>query len=129
METRVQSLLISLAIIVLSFTFLAPRIVYPTPPVVLLSQTVALTRDNYEMQYNLALNDSDQLNIQLSGNGELVNLRITQPSSPSQPLVDQEEQTIFSFTWTVPQTGLYVFTVSADAGDAGATATIMVTKQ
>jgi hypothetical protein len=92
----------------------------------LLNQIAILTQDNYETQYNLALNESDQLNIQLSGNGDLVSLRISQPSSPSQPLVDQEEQTIFSFTWTVPQTGPYVFTVIADAG---ATATITVTKQ
>lgn len=125
MMTQTQSLLISLAIIVLSFGFLAPQIVHPTQPVVLLNQTVVLTGDNYETQYNLALNKGDQLNIQLSGNGNLVNLIITQPSSPSNPLVDQEEQTIFSFTWTAPQTGPYVFTVSADDS---ATATIIVTK-
>jgi hypothetical protein len=125
MITQTQSLLISLAIIVVSFTFLAPRIVRPTQPVLLLNQTVFLTQDKYQIQYNLALNKGDQLNIQLFGNRDLVNLIITQPSSPSHPLVDQEDQTIFTFTWTVPQTGPYVFTVSADNG---ATATIIVTK-
>ena len=125
MITQTQSLLISLAIIVLSFIFLAPRIVNPTQPVLLLNKTVFLTQDNYHTQFDLALNKGDQLNIQLSGNGDLVNLIITQPSSPSHPLVDQEDQTIFSFTWTVPQTGPYVFTVSAVNS---ATATIIVTK-
>jgi len=94
-------------------------------PVILLDQTVTLTQNINEAQYNLALNKGDQLNIQLSGNGDLVNLIITQPSSPSHPLVDEEEQTVFTFTWTVPQTGSYVFTVSADNG---ATANIIVTK-
>jgi hypothetical protein len=125
MITQTQSLLISLAIIVVSFIFLAPRIVNPTQPVLLLNQTVVLTQDYYQTQYNLALNKGDQVNIQLSGNGNLVNFMITQPGSTSQPLVDQAEQTIFTFTWTVPQTGPYVFTVSADNG---ATATLIVTK-
>ncbi|MGD0979372.1 MAG: hypothetical protein ABR962_09565 [Candidatus Bathyarchaeia archaeon] len=125
MINQTQSLLISLAIIVVSFIFLAPRIVHPTQPVLLLNQTVVLTQDNYQTQFNLALNKGDQLNIQLSGNGDLVNFIITQPSSPSHPLVDEEEQTIFTFTWTVPQTGPYVFSVGADNG---ATATIIVTK-
>jgi hypothetical protein len=99
--------------------------VNPTQPVLLLNQTVVLTQDNYQTQYNLALNKGDQLNIQLSGNQNLVNFMITQASSPTNPLIDQEEQTMFTFTWTVPQTGPYVFTVSADNG---ATATIIVTK-
>ena len=108
-----------------SFIFLVPRIVNPTQPVLLLNQTVVLTQDNYQAQYNLALNKGDQLNIQLSGNQNLVNFMITQASSPTNPLVDQEEQTMFTFTWTVPQTGPYVFTVSADNG---ATANFVVTK-
>jgi len=99
--------------------------VHPTQPVVLLNQTVDLTQDSYETQYNLALNKGDQLNIQLSGNGNLVNLVIAQASTPSNPLVDQEDQTIFTFTWTVPQTGAYAFTVSAVDG---ASATFIVTK-
>ena len=126
MMTQTQSLLISLAIIVLSFGFLAPQIVHPTQPVVLLNQTVVLTGDNYQTQYTLALNKGDQLNIQLSGGGNLVDLMITQAGSSSNPLVDQQENTILGFTWTVPQTGPYVFTVNAD--NPPTTATITVTK-
>ena len=125
MMTQTQSFLISLAIIIVSFIFLAPRILNATQPVVLLNQTVVLTGDNYETQYNLALNQSDQLNIQLSGGGNLVDLMITQGSS-SNPLVDQQDNTILGFTWTVPQTGSYVFTINAD--NPPTTATITVTE-
>jgi len=125
MMTQTQSFLISLAIIIVSFIFLAPQILHATQPVVLLNQTVVLTDDNYETQYNLALNQSDQLNIQLSGGGNLVDLMITQAGS-SNPLVDQQENTILSFTWTVPQTGPYVFTINAD--NPPTTATITVTE-
>jgi type II secretory pathway pseudopilin PulG len=125
MMTQTQSLLVSLAIIVVSIAFLAPRIISPTQSVVLLNQTVVLAQDGTEVQYTFALNKGDQLNIQLSGNGDLVNLIIAQSSSPSNRLVDQEEQTVFTFAWTVPQTGSYVFSLSADNG---ATADIIVTK-
>jgi hypothetical protein len=125
MMTQTQSFLISLAIIIVSFIFLAPQILHATQPVVLLNQTVVLTDDNYETQYNLALNQSDQLNIQLSGGGNLVDLMIAQAGS-SNPLVDQQENTILGFTWTVPQTGSYVFTINAD--NPPTTATITVTE-
>jgi len=124
-RTQTKSLLVSLAIVVVSFIFLGPRIVYPTQPVVLLNQTVVLTEDNYETQYTLTLSKGDQLNIQLSGNGDLVSLTIAQSSSPTNLLVDQELQTTLILTWTSPQTGLYIFAVSAFDG---ATATIIVTK-
>lgn len=125
MMTQTQSLLVSLAIIVVSIAFLAPRIMRPTQQVVLLNQTVVLAQDGTEVQYTFALNKGDQLNIQLSGNGDLVNFIIKQSGSPSSPLVDQDEQTFFTFAWTVPQTGSYVFVLSADNG---ATANIVVTK-
>jgi type II secretory pathway pseudopilin PulG len=126
MRAQTKSLLVSLAIVVLSFVFLAPRIVNPTQSVILLNETVVLTQDNYQAQYTLSLNASDQLNIQLSGNGDLVSLTITQSSSPNNPLVDQEDQTILTTSWTVPQTGSYVFTVSTP--DDGATANFIVIK-
>jgi type II secretory pathway pseudopilin PulG len=127
MMTQTQSLLISLAIIVVSIAFLAPRIVRPTQPVTLLNQTVILNEANTDStQYTLALNKGDQLNIQLSGNGDLVSLGIAQSSSSSTALVDQEDQTTFTLTWTVPQTGSYIFTVSTP--DDGATANFIVTK-
>ena len=128
MITRTQSFLISLAIIVLSLIFLVPRMVYPPQPVVLVNQTVTLTEDYYEAQYTLALNKGDNLNIQLSGNGDIVNIGIAQASSPSNLLVDDEDQTTVTFTWTVPQTGSYIFTVSAADLIDGATATFIVTK-
>ena len=127
MITQTQSLLISLAIIVVSIVFLAPQIVRPTQPVTLLNQTVILNDANTDStQYTLALNKGDQLNIQLSGNGDLVSLGIAQSSSSSNALVDQEDQTTFILTWTVPQTGSYIFTVSTP--DDGATANLIVTK-
>ena len=124
--TQIQSLLISLAIIVVSIAFLAPRIAFPTKPITLLNQTIVLPDDVTNAQYTLALNQSDQLNIQLTGNGDLVNLLIAQSSNPSNALVDQEDQTTFTFTWTVPQTGSYIFTVNTP--DDGATANLMVSK-
>jgi hypothetical protein len=124
--TQVQSLLIALAIIVLSFMFLAPRVVHPTQPTVLLNETVVLTENDYEKQYNLALNKGDQLQIQVSGNGQLVNLAAALQSSQTVTLLDQEAQTFYSFEWTVPKNGPYVFTVSSDMG--ATTATILITK-
>jgi len=126
MMTQTQSLLISLTIIVVSIAFLVPRIVRPVQPVVLLNQTIVLPDDVTNAQYTLALNKGDQLNIQLSGNGDLVNLIITQSSNPSNAVVDQEDQTTFTFTWTVPQTGSYVFNVNTP--DDSATANLIVTK-
>ena len=126
MRPQTKSLLVSLAIIVVSFVFLAPKIVSPIQSVMLLNETIVLSQDNYQAQYTLSLNASDQLNIQLSGNGDLVSLTITQSGSPNNPLVDQEDQTIFSSSWTVPQTGSYVFTVSTP--DDGATANLIVMK-
>lgn len=124
--TQVQSLLVALAIIVLSFMFLAPRIAHPTQPTVLLNQTVILNENNYATQYNLALNKGDQLQIQVSGNGQLVDLAAAQQSSPTVKLLAQEAQTFYNFEWTVPQNGPYVFTVSSDMG--ATTATILITK-
>jgi len=124
--TQTMSLLISLAIVVGSIAFLVPRIVFPTEPVTLLKQTIVLPDDTTNAQYTLALNQSDQLNIQLSGNGDLVNLMIAQSSNPSYAIVDQEDQTSFTSTWTVPQTGSYIFTVNTP--DDGATANLIVTK-
>jgi len=126
MRPQTKSLLVSLAIVVVSFVFLAPKIVSPIQSVMLLNETIVLSQDNYQAQYTLSLNASDQLNIQLSGNGDLVSLTITQSGSPNNPLVDQEDQTIFSSSWTVPQTGSYVFTVSTP--DDGATANLIVMK-
>src|SRR5208337_5367811 len=94
MITRTQSIIISLAIIVLSLIFLVPRIILPAQPAVLVNQTVTLTEDYYQAQYTLALNKGDQLNIQLSGNGDIVNIGIAQANSPNSLLVDTEDQTI-----------------------------------
>jgi hypothetical protein len=105
--------------------FLAPRVAHPTQPTVLLNETVVLTENDYETQYNLALNKGDQLQIQVSGNGQLVDLAAAQQSSPTIKLLDQEAQTFYNFEWTVPKNGPYVFTVSADMG---ATVTIQITK-
>jgi hypothetical protein len=124
--TQVQSLLIALAIIVLSFMFLAPRIAHPTQPTVLLNENAILTENDYETQYNLALNKGDQLQIQVSGNGQLVDLAAAQQNSPTIKLLDQQAQTFYNFEWTVPQNGPYVFTVSSDMG--ATTATILITK-
>jgi hypothetical protein len=126
MTTQTLSLLISLAIIVASIVFLVPRIVFPTGPVTLLNQAIVLPNEFTNAQYTLTLNKGEQLNIQLSGNGDLVNLIITQSSSPSNAIVDQEDQTTFTSTWTVPQTGTYIFTVNTP--DDSATANLIVTK-
>jgi uncharacterized lipoprotein YajG len=99
--------------------FLAPRVAHPTQPTVLLNETVILTQNDYETQYKIALNKSDQ------NNGQLVDLAAAQQNSPTVKLLDQETQTFYNFEWTVPQNGPYVFTVSADMG---ATATILITR-
>ena len=124
--TQTQSRLISLAIIVVSIAFLVPRIVFPAGSVTLLRQTVVLPDDATIARYSLALNKSDQLNIQLSASGNLLSLAIMQSNDTSAALVDQEDQTTFTFTWTVPQTGSYIFAVSTP--DDGATANLIVTE-
>lgn len=125
MMTQLKSFVVAMAIIALSFTFLGPRIAHPPQPVVLLNESVVLTETNYEQQYSLALNKGDQLQIQVSGNRQLVNLKITQPSSPTKPLLDEETQTVYNIQWTVPQTGPYIFDLTTETG---ASATITVTK-
>jgi len=123
--TQVQSFVVAIVIVALSLTLLGPRIAHPTKPTLILNETVSLTEDDYGRQYNLTLNKGDQLKIQVSGNGQLVNLQVTEQSSPSHPLLDEEAQTFYSFEWTVLEAGSYIFTLSADTG---AQAAITVTK-
>jgi len=123
--TQVQSFVVAIVIVALSLTLLGPRIAHPTKPTLILNETVFLTEDDYERQYNLTLNKGDQLKIQVSGNGQLVNLKVIEQSSPSHPLLDEEAQTFYSFEWTVLEGGSYIFTLSADTG---AQAAITITK-
>jgi hypothetical protein len=125
MMTQLQSFVVAMAIIALSFTLLGPRIAHPPQPIVLLNQSVVLTDGDYERQYNLALNEGDQLQIRVSGGRQLVNLIVTQPDSRTQPVLDEEAQTVYYIQWTVPQTGPYVFSLTAETG---ASASITVTK-
>lgn len=125
MMTQVQSFVVAMAIIALSFTLLVPRITHPTKPTSLLNETVILTENDYERQYSLALNKGDKLQIKVSGNGQLVNLMVAQQHSPSAAVLDEEAQTFYSLEWTVPEDGPYIFTVSADTG---ARAAITITK-
>jgi hypothetical protein len=120
-----QSFGIALAIVAVSFALLGPRIAHPVQPTVLLNESLILTENDYQRQYNLSLSEGDQLQIQVTGNGDLVNLKVTPQSSPSHPVLDEEAQTFFSFEWTVPQDGLYVFNVSSETG---ARAAVTVTK-
>jgi hypothetical protein len=120
------STVVAIAIVAFSLTQLVPRITHPPEPIVLLNESIMLTGENYETQYSLTLSKGDQLNIKASGHGQLVNLMVTQPSSPSQALLDQEAQTFYSFEWTVPQNGSYLFILSAP--DTGANAAITITK-
>jgi hypothetical protein len=117
--------MIALAIVAVSFTILMPQVAHPQQPTVLLSQSAVLTENNYETQYNLVLNKGDKLQIQLSGNGQLVDLTAALQNSPTQLLLDEEAQTYYNIQWSVPQDGNYVFSVIAETG---ATATILVTK-
>ena len=125
MITQVQSFAIAIVIVAVSLTLLGPRIAHPTTPTLILNETVFLTEDDYETQYNLTLNKGDQLKIQVSGNGQIVNLQVTEQNFPSHPLLDEEAQTFYSFEWTVPEAGSYIFTVSADTG---AQSVITITK-
>jgi hypothetical protein len=118
-------ILIAIAIVAVSCTQLFPRISHPPQPTTLLNDSVILNEDNYQKQYNLTLDKGDQLNIQITGNGDLVSIEITPQNSPTQPVLDQEDQTLFIFQWTVPQSGPYVFTLSAETG---AHANIIITK-
>jgi hypothetical protein len=83
--------MVALVIVAVSVVFLAQQIAFPRQPVLVLNETFSLTEDNdYEAQCNLALSKGDQLNIQLTGNGNLVNLIVTQ-SGFSQTVADQED--------------------------------------
>jgi hypothetical protein len=127
MITQKLSFLVALVIVVVSVAFLAPQIAFPRQPVVILNETVSLDEDNdYETQFNLMLGKGDQLNIQLNGNGNLVNLIVTQSGS-SQPLADQEDQTSYNFGLNVALSGSYVFALSG-MGDTDVAANIMITK-
>jgi hypothetical protein len=111
---------------VVSFILLVPQLTYPQKSTVFLNETAALTDDNPQTQYSLTLNQGDQLQIQVNGNGQLVDLTIAQQSSPSQMLVDQSALfPEYNIGWTVPETGVYIFTLAAESAT---TATITVTK-
>lgn len=125
MITEFQSYMIALVIVSVSFIVLIPQVAHPQQPTVLLSQTVVLTEDNYQVQYNLVLNKGDELQIQLSGNGQLVGIATALQNSPTHLLLDQAAQTYYNLQWSVPQNGEYVFSITAETG---ATATILVTK-
>jgi hypothetical protein len=123
-KPQTLSTVIAILIVVISFTQIVPRLSYPQGPIVLLNQTAMLTDDSPQTQYSLALNQGDQLQIEVSGNGQLVDLTIAQ-SSPPQTLVEQTA--IFpeyNIAWTVPQNGVYIFTLAAESvADAAITIT------
>jgi protein involved in polysaccharide export with SLBB domain len=118
--------IIIVVLTVIAFTQLTPGLSYLQQPISLLNETAILTENNPQTQYNLTLNQGDQLKIQVQGNGELVDLTIAQQSSPSQTLVDQSALLPeYSLEWTVPQNGVYIFTLVAEST---AEAAITVTK-
>jgi hypothetical protein len=125
-KAQTLSSVIAIIIVVLSLILLVRQLSYPQKSTVFLNETVALTDDDPQTQYSVTLNQGDQLQIQVNGNGELVDLTIAPQSSPSQTLVDQSALfPEYSLQWTVPETGVYIFTLVAESGT---TATITVTR-
>lgn len=121
--TETHSILIAVAIVVLSLTLLTPFVAHPTEPTVLLiSETVTLTEDDYERQYTLTLCKGDQLKVKVSTRKQPVDLIVTQGDSSS--LLDLEGQPFYDLEWTVPEDGPYTFTLIADVGNADTTITI-----
>jgi len=122
--TQVQSFAVAVVIVVLSFTLLAPRIVRPSEPTVLLNESVTLTDVEYTWQANLTLNKGDQVGVKVSTSNEPVDFKITQESSNPVVLYDEEGQTFYDYRWTVSGYGSYVFFLIADVGNVDATVTI-----
>jgi len=122
--TQAQSFAVAVAIVVLSFTLLAPRIAHPSEPTVILSQSVTLTDVDYTWQANLTLNKGDQVDVKVSTSNQPVDLRITQECADHVVLYDEEGQTFYDYRWTVAEYGPYVFSLIADVGNVDATVTI-----
>ena len=116
---------VSIAIIAgLTGTMLVPRITNPSTTWSLLDKTVILTDNNYEVGYPLNLTKNERVNVQISGEGQPVDFRIT--DNQTSTLLEKVGDTFYDFQWQAPADGPYTFYVSAYAGDV--TATVIVTK-
>lgn len=123
--TGTHSILIAVAIVVLSFTLLTPMMAHPTETTVtLLNETVYLTEDEYEKQCTLTFSKGDQLGIKVFTTGQPVDLIITPAGSSSTSLLDEEGSGFYNIGWTVPEDGSYIFSLIAEAGSVDATMTI-----
>ena len=103
---------------------LVPRITNPPPPSSLLSKTTILNDDNYEVGYPLNLTKDERIDVQISGDGQPVDFRIT--DNQSSTLIEEVGDTFYDIPWQAPADGTYTFYVSAYAGDV--TATVIVIK-
>ena len=125
MIAKIATIVISIAIIAgLTITMLVPRITNPPPPSSLLSKTTILNDDNYEVGYPLNLTKDERIDVQISGDGQPVDFRIT--DNQSSTLIEEVGDTFYDIPWQAPADGTYTFYVSAYAGDV--TATVIVTK-
>jgi len=122
---KIATIVISIAIIAgLTITMLVPRITNPPPPSSLLSKTTILNDDNYEVGYPLNLTKDERIDVQISGDGQPVDFRIT--DNQSSTLIEEVGDTFYDIPWQAPADGTYTFYVSAYAGDV--TATVIVIK-
>jgi len=122
---KIATIVVSIAIIAgVTVTMLVPRITNPPPPSSLLSKTTILNDDNYEVGYPLNLTKDERIDVQISGDGQPVDFRIT--DNQSSTLIEEVGDTFYDIPWQAPADGTYTFYVSAYAGDV--TATVIVIK-
>jgi hypothetical protein len=122
--TQTQSFIIAIAIVVVSFALLAPRIAHPTAPTVLLSESVSLTDVDYTWQNNLTLNKGDQVEVTVSTRSQPVDFKIVQDGSNPATLYFDQGLTTYDFAWTVSSYGNYIFSLIADSGNVDALVTV-----
>ena len=125
MIAKITTIVVSIAIIAgLTVTMLLPRLTNPPPPSSLLNKTTILNDDNYEVGYPLSLTKDERIEVQISGDGQPVDFRIT--DNQSSTLIEKVGDTFYDVPWQAPADGTYTFYVSAYAGDV--TATVIVIK-
>ena len=119
MIAKIATIFVSIAIIAwLTVSMLVPHMTNSPPPLTLLNKTVVFTEENYEVGYPLTLRKGERLQVEVSGNGQPVDFRIT--DNQSSTLLEKTEDTFYSLSWSVPADGRYTFYVSTPTGNVRA---------
>ena len=125
MIAKIATIFVSIAIIAwLTVSMLVPYMTNSPPPPTLLNKTVVLTDENYEVGYPLTLRKGERLHVEVSGNGQPVDFRIT--DNQSSTLIEKREDTFYSLPWTVPADGTYTFYVSTPTGNVRAAVIVAI---